>query len=160
MSLSPTDKKHSRESIPRYCKQAVSNEPRIHYDQHRPFRFYDNIGVGYAVLDCSGFVVNCFWNASHDLGVYIADPSGQKFSGYGNTWTMETWLREHGKRVNEVNGYLVGDVAMYDGHTMICSAKGSAKTSLWTSHGQESGPEPRLLNYRPGARVYRHPALL
>ncbi len=158
--LTPTQKKKVRESIAGYCKAAVTNEPRIHYSQARPFRFYDTIGTGYVVLDCSGFVINNFWNASHDLGVYIADPSGQKYSGYGNTWTMETWLRAHGKKVAEVNGYLVGDIAMFDGHTMICSLRGSAKTSVWTSHGQESGPEPRLLNYRPGARVYRHPGLL
>ncbi len=160
MSLTPTQKKHVRESIAVYCKAAVSNEPRIHYSQHRPFHFYDQIGAGYVVLDCSGFVVNCFWNASHDLRIYIQDPSGQKMSGYGNTWTMEAWLREHGKPVVEVNGYLVGDIAMFDGHTMICSRAGSAKASQWTSHGQESGPEPRQLHYRPGARVFRHPALL
>ncbi len=155
MPLTPTQKKHVRESISFYCAAAVANEPRIHYAQTRPFPLIDTIATGWHTLDCSGFVVNCFWNAMHDLKVYIADPSAQKY-----TWTMETWLQAHGKKTNEINGYLVGDIAMFDGHTMICSKAGSAKSSVWTSHGQESGPEPRDLNYRPGARVYRHPALL
>lgn len=161
MPLSPTQKKKVRESIAAYCKQAVSNEPRIHYSQQRPFRFYDTVGGGYVVLDCSGFVINCFWNAGHDVKVYIADPSGQRNSGYGNTWTMETWLRSNGKRVTEVNGFLVGDIAMFNGHTMICSTKGSATASAWTSHGSEGGPDLRKLKYRGDlVGVWRHSALL
>ena len=161
MPLTPTQKKKVRESISAYCRQAVANEPRVHYSQQRPFRFYDSMGGGYVVADCSSFVVNCFWNACHDLKIYIADPSGQRNSGWGNTWTMETWLREHGRRVTEVNGFLVGDIAMFDGHTMICSVRGTAKASWWTSHGSEGGPDLRKLNYRPDLRgVWRHPSLL
>ncbi len=160
MPLTPTNKDRTRASQSAYCKNAVANEAKIHYSQMRPFPFVDHIETGWHTLDCSGFVINCFWNAMHDIGVYLADPSGQKYSGYGNTWTMETWLRANGKNVTGQPKYWVGDVAMFDGHTMICSTAGTAKTSVWTSHGQESGPEPRKLNYRPGARVYRHPALL
>lgn len=157
----PTQKKKVRASISNYCAAAVANEPRIAYSQQRPFRFVDEIRVGWHTLDCSGFVVNCFWNAHHDLKMYIADPSGQKYSGYGNTWTMESWLRANGKRVTEVNGFLVGDVAMYDGHTTICSKAGSAKASVWTSHGSEGGPDLRKLHYRPDLHgCWRHPVLL
>lgn len=161
MPLTPTLKKKVRQSIAVYCAAAVNNEPKIHYSQTRPFPFVDLIGAGWHTLDCSGFVINCFWNAGHDLHTYIADPSAQKYSGYGNTWTMLDWLRTNGKRVREVNGYLVGDVAMYDGHTAICSKKGSAQTSAWTSHGSEGGPKLVQLNYRGDlVGVYRHPALL
>ena len=161
MPLDPTPKKKARESIAAYCANARANEPRIHYSQRRPFPFIDHIETGWHTLDCSGFVINCFWNAMHDLKLYISDPSGQWYSGYGNTWTMETWLKEHGKHVTEVNGYLVGDVAMFDGHTMICSKAGSAKASDWTSHGTEGGPDVRKLNYRSDLKgVWRHPALL
>ena len=159
--MKPTLKKKVRASISGYCKQAVGNEPRIHYAQTRPFPLVDTIGVGWHTLDCSGFVVNCFWNASHDLKVYVADPSGMKFSGYGNTWTMETWLRKNGKKVTEANGYLVGDIVMYDGHTAICSKAGTAGTSEWTSHGSEGGPRVVKLGYRDDIQgVWRHPAFL
>ena len=158
--MTPTQKKKIRESISGYCKQAVANEPRIHYSQARPFPFVDQPRVGWHTLDCSGFVVNCFWNAGHDLKVYLADPSDQRYSGYGNTWTLETWLKAHGKRVVEANGYLVGDIALWDGHTAICSKAGSAKVADWTSHGSEGGPKVVKLGYRPGpVRCYRHSAL-
>lgn len=161
MPLTPTQKKKARNVISIYCIGAVKNEPRIHYSQMRPFPLVDTIGAGWHTLDCSGFVINCFWNAHHDLELYVADPSGQKYSGYGNTWTMEAWLRKYGKRVVEANGYLVGDVVMYDGHTAICSKPGSASASEWTSHGTEGGPKVVKLRYRNDVvGVWRHPALL
>lgn len=154
--MTPTQKKNIRQSIAQYCGHAVSNEQRIHYSQRRPFPFIDIIGVGWHTLDCSGFVVNCVWNASHDLKVYLSDPSGQRFSGWGNTWTMEHWLREHASRVT-TQPYLVGDIAMFDGHTMICSSRGTKTTSRWTSHGSEGGPDLRKLDYRGDLRgVWRH----
>ena len=159
--LDPTQKEKFRKVVSTYCANARANEDRIHYSQRRPFPFVDVIGVGWHTLDCSGFVINCFWNGQHDLELYIADPSGQRYSGYGNTWTMESWLRKHGKRVTEANGYLVGDIAMYDGHTTICSKKGTAMTSEWTSHGSEGGPDKRKLDYRGDlVGVWRHPRLL
>ena len=48
--MSPTKKKKIRESIRIYCKQAVSNEPHIHYSQARPFPLIDLIGVGWHTL--------------------------------------------------------------------------------------------------------------
>lgn len=160
MPLSPTLKGRVRTSIAAYCAAAVANEPRIHYSQARPFAFVDDPGHGWHTLDCSGFVINCFWNAHHDLRVYIDDPSGQRFSGYGNTWTMEAWLRQHGKRVT-TQPYLVGDIVLYNGHTAVCSKRGSATTSDWTSHGQEGGPDIVRVGYRRDiVGVWRHPALL
>ncbi len=161
MSLNPTQKKKARENIAATCKNAVANEPRIHYSQLRPFSFIDHIETGWHTLDCSGFVINCFWNAMHDLHLYIADLSGQKYSGYGNTWTMQSWLSTNGKNVTKQPQYWVGDIAMYDGHTTVCSTAGTALSSSWTSHGSEGGPVLRALHYRPDlVGVYRHPALL
>lgn len=156
----PTQKKKIRESIAAYCRAAVHNEARIHYSQARPFPFIDWIGAGWHTLDCSGFVINCYWNASHDTGIYLRDPSGQKFSGYGNTWTMHTWLAANGKKVTP-QPFLVGDIALYDGHTTICSVKGSASSARFASHGSEGGPDVRTLSYRPDlVGVWRHPVLL
>lgn len=158
--MTPTQKKKIRASIASYCAAARRNEPRIHYSQRRPFAFVDVIGVGWHTLDCSGYVVNVFWNAGHDLAVYLADPSGQRYSGWGNTWTMEAWLRGHGEPVT-TQPFLVGDVAMYDGHTTVCSRRGNQNTSRWTSHGTEAGPVEVKLRYRSDlVGVWRHPALL
>ncbi len=165
MASTPTQKKNWRDSIAGECKQAVANEPNIHYSQQRPFRYYDHIGTGFVVLDCSGFVGNCFWNAMHDTGVYLHDVCDYRYTGIGNTSSIEAYLRANGKRVTETNGYLVGDVVRWGegnhAHTAICSKAGSAKTAQWTSHGREAGPNLVNLNYRDDlVGVWRHPALL
>ncbi len=165
MSLSPTQKKKVRASIASYCQQAVANEPHIAYSQQRPFRYYDNIGRGFVVLDCSGFVGNVMWNAQHDCKVYIHDVLDYRYTGYGWTGSLEAYLRAHGRRVIEANGYLVGDIARWGqgnrAHTAICSKKGSAVTADWTSHGRESGPNLCKLRYRDDlVGVWRAPELL
>lgn len=161
----PTQKKKVRDNMSGYCKLAVGNEHNIHYSQQRPFRYYDNIGVGFVSLDCSGFVGNCFWNAMHDTNVFLHDPLDFRYTGYGWTGSLEAYLRAHGKRVSEKNGYLVGDVARWGqgnhAHTAICSKAGTAKTAQWTSHGREAGPNLVSLHYRSDlVGVWRHPALL
>ena len=165
MSLSPTQKKKVRSSIVAYCRAAVANEPNIHYSQQRPFHYYDVIGKGWKVLDCSAFVGNCFWNAMHDTGIFLHDVCDYRYTGIGNTSSIEAYLRREGKRVVEANGYLVGAVARWGtgnhAHTAICSKAGTASRSVWTSHGRESGPNPVELHYRDDLiGVWRHPALL
>ncbi len=158
--MTPTQKTRARAKIAADCKAARANEVRIHYSQARPFHFVDEIGIGWHTFDCSGFIVNVFWGVMDDLRLWLADPSGQRFSGFGNTWSMEQWLREHGKRIT-TQGFLVGDIVMYDGHTAICHSKGTASTSNWTSHGSERGPVAVKLHYRDDVvGVWRHPALL
>ena len=163
--LTPTQKKDVRESIAVYCAAAVANEPNIHYSRQRPFRYYDHIGVGFVVLDCSGFVGNVFWNAMHDTHVYLHDVCDYRYTGYGNTSSIEAFLRRQGKRVTEANGYLVGDVARWGvgnhAHTAVCSKAGSASAAVFTSHGREAGPNPVKLGYRSDLiGTWRHPALV
>ncbi len=161
----PTQKKNWRSAIVAECKAAVGNEPNIHYSQQRPFSYYANIGHGFVVLDCSGFVGNVYWEAMHATGVFLHDVCDFRYTGIGNTSSIEAYLRRNGKFVNEVNGYLVGDVARWGegnhAHTAVCSKAGTGKTSQWTSHGREAGPNLVNLHYRPDlVGVWRHPALL
>ncbi len=159
--MTPTQKKNARDVATSWLAGSVRNAINWHYSQFRPFSLIDRSGTGRHVGDCSSHVINVFWNISHDLRVFIDDPSGMKFSGYGNTWSLESWLRKHGKRVTETNGYLVADIALYDGHTVICSTAGTGLTSQWTSHGSERDPRVVKLHYRDDlVGVWRHPALL
>lgn len=163
--MTPTQKKHFRASITKDCKAAVANEPRIHYSQARPFPYYADLGQGNASLDCSGFVANILHRAMSVVKVWIHDPLDERWTGWGNTFTMEAYLRKHGKRVTEVNGFLVGDIARWGtgshSHTAICSKAGTAKTSEWTSHGREGGPNVVKLGYRSDlVGVWRIPELL
>lgn len=165
MPLTLTQKKKVRTSFKAYCQAAVANEPRIHYSQQRPFRFHDNPWSSRIVLDCSGFVCNVFWNAMNDLGIYLHDPLDERYTGWGNTGTMEAFLRRHGKSVTDVNGFLVGDIARWGvgnhAHAAICSKAGSVTTARFTSHGREAGPNDVALRYRSDlVGVWRHPALI
>mgnify|MGYP001221458524 CR=1 FL=1 len=165
MPLTPTQKDHVRDSISLYCKQARDNEPNIHYSQQRRFPYIDVIGHGFHTLDCSAFVGNCFWNAMHDTKIYLHDPCNYKYTGIGNTSSIESYLRAEGKSVSEANGYLVGDVARWGtgnhAHTAICSKAGTAHTAEFTSHGREAGPNTVSLHYRSDlVGCWRHPALL
>jgi hypothetical protein len=163
--VTPTEKKRIRAAIVAYCAEARGNEPRIHYSQQRPFRYYPHIGFGPATLDCSGFVGNVFAAAMHRAGVWLHDPLDEQYAGEGYTGTLERYLRAHGKRVGEANGYLVGDITRYGegehAHTTVCSKAGSGGASRWTSHGREAGPVEVRLGYRDDLiGVWRHPGLL
>ncbi len=161
MPLTPTQKKRVRTHITSYCLRAEANERAWHYSQQRPYHFVANPAAPYVVADCSSYVAVVFHDAMNDLGIWLADPLGMRWSGYGYTGTEEAWLREHGKRVREVNGFIVGDVAVYDGHTTVCRKAGSAGVALWSSHGSEGGPRPVKLGYRDDlVGCWRHPALL
>lgn len=165
MPLTPTQKKKVRAHISKYCGTAELYQWRWHYSQQRPFRYVNDPASAYVVADCSGYVSIVFHDCMHDLGIYIADPLGMKYIGLGYTGTLEHYLRTHGRRVVEMNGYLVGDIARWGtgsrAHTAVCRKAGTAKTSVWSSFGSESGPQPVALGYRTDlVGVWRHPALL
>lgn len=163
--MTPNQKKLIRTSMTKYCKAAEANEVHWHYSQQRPFSYTDNPSAEWVSKDCSGYVGNVFWNAMHDLHIFLADPLGYRYTGVGNTWTSEEWLRENGKKVTEVNGYWIGDIVRWGqghlAHMAVCRTNGTAKTSWWSSHGREAGPMPVRLDYRDDfVGVWRHPALL
>ena len=164
--MTPTQKQKFRAKLAEWCAAARANEPRVHYSQQRPFRFYGlhAIGHDFCVLDCSGFVGSAFHYASIET-TFARDPLDEHYSGYGNTGTAETYLRAHGKKVTEANGYLVGDIARWGignhAHMAVCSKAGTAKLAEWTSHGSEAGPWVVRLGYRSDlVGVWRHPGLL
>src|SRR5262249_44580501 len=126
-----------------YCKQSIGNEPKIHYSQARPMT---HLGVPPAqgfTCDCSGHSTSAYYWAGW------IDPNKRGFDGYGYTGT----LCQHPK----VSGpYQVGDLGFYSTsyswsnttHVVTCYVGGDSGTSLWCSHGQESGPTSVRLHYR------------
>ena len=151
-----------------FCKRAEANQWHWHYSQQRPFHGFGVKPEYQHVNDCSGYVGLVFNWAMHQAGTYMADPLGYHYNGYGYTGSMVEWLNSHGRKVVEANGYLVGDIAINGhsysstNHTFICKKAGSAKTSLWSSHGNENAPDQVTLHYHPTplVGVWRHPALL
>lgn len=163
--LTPTQKLKVRNNMSTFCLAAEKNEVNWHYDQDRRFYYVDNPGHTKTTKDCSGYVGNVYWNAMHDTGIFLADPLDYRYTGIGNTWSAEAFLREHGKRVTEVNGFLIGDIVRWGtgrhSHMAVCRKAGSARIAIFSSFGWEGGPLPEKLNYRNDLiGVWRHPALV
>ena len=171
--LTPTQKLHVRGHIADYCARAEQNRLRWHYTQARPFHGYGVPPEQPHAADCSGYVSLAFNWAMHETGVYLADPLGERYTGWGYTGTMLAFLEPH--PVPPTHKYLVGDVAIFGTarvtvHTIVCRKDGSRLNAVWSSNGHESSvfnrdaPEPITLEAaaarQPLFGVYRHPALL
>lgn len=144
-----------RSAISEFLEKAEANEPRWHYSQNRPVKVDVNPSAASIQSDCSGIVIQAYAFAKKTTGLNVADPAKQRWSGYGNTDLFED---DH-PHVTD-GQYRVGDLAHYKGHVCICRKAGDATTSVWTSHGQESGPEARSLHYRSDFRFVVRPPLL
>lgn len=164
MPLSPTAKKEFRIELAAYCKLAEQYEARWHYSQRRPYTGLGAAPQTYHVNDCSGYVALCFYWAGRHSGHTVHDPLDEHYSGWGYTGTSITYLDAHKAPVDK---YRIGDVAFYGTshsnttHMTVCRKAGTSETSVWSSFGQEAGPQPVKLHYRRDLLgAYRHPALL
>ena len=149
------DEDDIRGAIAEFCMKAEANEPRWHYSQNRPVRLGVNPSASSVTSDCSGIIIQAYDFAKRKTGLDVPDPAKQRWSGYGNTDLFED---DH-PRVTD-GDYQVGDLAHYHGHVTICRKAGDATTALWTSHGQESGPESHSLHYRSDFRFVVRPPVL
>ncbi len=142
-------------AITDFCERAEAVEELWHYTQRRPF---DGFGVAPErnhENDCSGYVILAYYWARQVTGILVPDPSKYRYTGYGNTWDD---LDGHTRVVS--GNYIVGDLANYDGHVTVCRKPGNASTSVWSSFGQEAGPEATMLYYRGDLRYVCRPSLL
>lgn len=168
MALTPTQKKLVRAHMARYCQNAEANQRRWHYSQQRPFRYVDNPNSSNVVADCSGYVSIVYHDAMHDTGIFLADPLGYRYTGYGYTGSQLDWLKDNGRRVPLDKTFFVGDMVIYGDsewrtvHTSICRKNGTRKTAIFSSNGNENAPQPTNIDYHPDPiiGVWRHPALV
>lgn len=144
-----------RKFITEFCLIAEANEEAWHYSQARPVDPTVDPDANSVVSDCSGFVLQAYRYAREESGLPVPDPSKQGYSGFGNTGTNED---DH--PIVRTGAYLVGDLAHYNGHVTICRKAGNAATAIWTSNGEEEGPDPRELHYRSDLRFVVRPPLL
>jgi hypothetical protein len=132
-----------RAALADFCERAEAAEELWHYTQQRP---YTGLGLEperYHENDCSSYVALAYYWARQVTKLLVPDPTKYRYSGYGNTWDD---LDGH-PRITSGN-YLIGDLAHYDGHVTICRRPGNASSAIFSSFGQESGPEPTNLHYR------------
>lgn len=172
MSLTPTQKKKVRDAMVVYCTRAEQYRLNRGYSQRRPVLGYGLPASAVQLDDCSGFVSKVWYKGMQVTGIHLADPlhSGADFSGWGNTETMQAYLKHEAP----LDKYRIGDLALWGpndwdtSHTAICRKAGTRSTALFTSHGHQSwrfsddAPEPITIKHfhEHLIGVYRHPALL
>lgn len=160
--LPPNDKQAIRRVLASFGLKAEEHQTAWHYTDYRPFGGFMVPPDQKHSNDCSGYDSLAFNWAMHWVKVYLEDPLGENYSGWGNTTTAFEFLREHEAPQGK---YLVGDIALYDlgtshAHTTWCRKRGSVTTAVFSSNGNEAAPQPRRVDYRPGlVGVFRHPQL-
>jgi hypothetical protein len=164
MALAPNAKLAFRKEIVAFCLAAEKAEARWHYSQRRPYTGLGDAPQTWHTDDCSSYCALVFWWAGHHTGHPVADPLAMHFSGWGWTGSAYAYLKAHHAPPEK---YRVGDIAIYGTvsdtvHMVVCRKAGTSDTSIWSSHGNEGGPQPVKLHYHPSPLVgaFRHPALL
>jgi hypothetical protein len=166
MPLAPNKKLLVRNLIADFCADAEAVEWKWSYTQQRPYTGLGKPAGSGHDNDCSSYVALVFHHASHEAGVFLADPLGYRYSGYGYTGSQIMWLKANGSPAPK-GKYLIGDMAIWGfgvsgtTHTAVCRKRGTGETAVWSSHGNEGGPEGVKLSYHPHplVGVWRHPAL-
>jgi hypothetical protein len=148
------DEEDVRLKIVDFCRVAESNEDAWHYRQARPVDVSVDPAASYVWSDCSGYVIQAYHYAKRKTGVLVPDPAIQGWTGYGNT----DWYEDDHPKVSD-GRFKVGDLAHYNGHVTLCRKAGGEVTAIWSSHGQEAGPQPVSLHYRPDLRFVVRPPL-
>jgi hypothetical protein len=168
--MTPKDKGLWRAAAASYMVQAEAYRMNRGYSQRRRVLGYGLSPKADQLDDCSGFVDKVvFWANGHTpKGVHVESPLGFRFSGWGNTESMQEYLDY------EAAGMIqVGDIALWGRnewdttHTAICRKRGTLKTAIFTSHGHQSwrfhddAPEPVTLPNFPQhlIGVFRMPEL-
>lgn len=150
-----SEERRIREAMSDFCQRAEANEEDWHYTRQRPYWGLGDAPEETHEGDCSSYVILDYYWARQVTGLKVPDPSGYGYNGYGNTWDN---LDGHPRVVS--GNYLVGDLAHYDGHVTICRKAGDASSSVWSSFGQEFGPDGLSLYYRGDfIKVVRPPLL-
>jgi hypothetical protein len=166
MALAPNAKLAFRKEIVAFCLAAEKAEARWHYSQRRPFSGFGDGPTAWHDDDCSAYVSLVFYAAGRNSKHPVADPLGPQghYSGWGYTGTALAFLDTHHAPPEK---YRVGDIAIYGTvsdtvHMVVCRKAGTSDSSIWSSHGNEGGPQPVKLHYHPSPLVgaFRHPALL
>ena len=125
-----------RTKIKQSMDWALRNEPRISYDQSRPF---DPTTIKRRQVpmsdDCSATTTQLYYSAGRP------DPNGKKYNGTGYTGT----LRSHTPQRKALRNMRVGDFIVHGtgtgAHVTVVYKPGKTPgTMLVWSHGQEAGP--------------------
>lgn len=138
------------EAIRDYWEGVIAYRSMWHYLQYRPFQTLGRKPSSGGRSDCSeGTTDACYW-VRLATGIYVPDPNGRGYDGWGNSDTQ--WATNHSRQVRN-GAFEIGDIGVYGPqwktkHVVQCIEAGSSRTSIWGSNGSESGPNETRLYYR------------
>jgi hypothetical protein len=151
-----------REALVEYLKGIEAHAWEWHYNQRRAYTGLGADPDDGGQADCSSsMMLGCFW-ARRETGIYVPDPSGFAYAGWGNTQSI--WNRLSWNRVTD-GKYAVGDMALYGStwntkHVTMCRSQGSSRTAIFTSDGSEAAPYSTRLFYRGDLLAVVRPVLV
>lgn len=148
--LTPTEKSRARKAIAAFLLECEHDRNLIDYSQARPFDETVDPDKGFHG-DCSALPSQSFRHVVGDTGIYLEDPNGREYDGYGFTGTLLQTNHAHQVPLDRV--FMVGDIAIFGPfwrtkHAIQCRKQGRVRDAIWTSHGSIAGPLPELLTYR------------
>lgn len=112
------------------AQRQAQNSNTFVYDQERPFPLDITTGTNIHI-DCSGFVIACYKAAG------LGDPSGNNFSGYGNSGQIYAQAKK-----------LSGASEAQPGDVLLWGSAGSAHVNIYVGNGQSvnmgGSGEPKL----------------
>lgn len=156
------DLKAVRASLAEYLRQMVYYNASWRYVQQRPMK---SIGVppSYGGSDdCSSLPVAGCYYARTKTGIFVPDPTGYAYRGYGNSVTL--YVHNMSRKLGLSATFEVGDIACYGpqamSHITQCRQRGTKDTSIWTSHGSSAGPNDCRLLYRGDLYAVVRPILV
>ena len=144
-----------RDWLAAHALYLANHRTNIGYTQYRPVdmdRPLTIVEQRTIQLDCSSMVIWLYARGNANFKRYggLPDPGGYYFTGWGNTYSMES----RGKRVDVP---AKGDCAFYDGHVAIVVRADPDQPwrSTVVSHGSQLGPLILHANYRGDLHGFR-----
>lgn len=149
-----------QDEIAAYCQAMETYNQIWHYLQRRAMTTLGVAPPHGGRSDCSEFATTALWWARKQTGVYVPDPNGRGYDGYGNTDTI--W---NTNRHNQVTTFQVADMAIYGAswktdHVTVCRHAGDRNTAIFSSNGSEAGPLPTRVYYRGDLLAVVRPRLV
>lgn len=133
-----------------YLEAMEQNAAIWHYREQRPMHSLGVAPSSGGSDDCSSLcVAACYWTR-RQTDIFIPDPAGYGYSGYGNSVSL--YVQNQSRKLSLSGSFEVGDIGLYGPyatrHAVICRKPGTTSTAIFTSHGSEAGPDPVRLLYR------------
>lgn len=151
-----------RKALAIYLEAMEHYDSIWHYLQQRPIGSMGVVPSHGGRDDCSALCIAAAYMARRETGIFMPDPAGYGYAGFGNSVTLFT--TNQARQIGLSATFEVGDTALYgpgaSRHATMCRKRGTADAAIFTSHGSEAGPDPTRVLYRNDLYAIVRPAFV